>query len=115
MLTAWITKYWIPITLFILTLITILSLIPLAELPPVPGSDKTQHLIAYGVLMMPTAIKKSKYTGAIAFGFAGWSGAIELIQPYVNRYGEMQDLAANIMGLILGWLVIKLIERLFLK
>jgi len=27
---------------------------------------------------------------------------IELIQPFVNRYGEWLDLLANIAGLILG-------------
>ncbi len=37
--------------------------------------------------------------------FFCWSGAIELIQPYVNRYGEWLDLAANTGGLISGFIV----------
>jgi membrane associated rhomboid family serine protease len=105
-----IGKYWRAITLFILTVITVLSLLPLAELPPVPGSDKTHHIIAYGLLMFPAALRKPNYLPGIALFFIGWSGAIELLQPLVNRYGEFQDLAANIIGLVCGWLAAKLVR-----
>ena len=107
----WIKKYWIFITLFILTVITILSLSPLDKLPPFPSSDKAQHFIAYAALMFPVAIKKPKYWLAIALFFICWSGAIELLQPYLNRYGEWQDLLANVIGLIFGWLAAILIEN----
>ena len=103
-----VKKYWLSYTLFILTVITILSLIPLKELPPIPSNDKIQHFIAYGALMLPTAIKKPKHNMVIVLFFICWSGAIELLQPYVNRYGEWQDLLANITGLIFGWLLAKL-------
>ena len=107
-----IRKYWIFITLFILTVITVLSLLPLEELPSVPGSDKTHHFIAYAMLMFPTALRKPNYLPAIGLFFIGWSGAIELLQPYVNRYGEFQDLAANITGLVCGLLAVQLIKWL---
>lgn len=109
-LLALIKKYWIFLTLFILTAITILSLQPLAELPPVPGSDKTHHFVAYATLMFPTALKKPKYWQIIVLFFIAWSGAIELIQPYVNRYGELQDLAANIIGLFCGFFAVQAIK-----
>ncbi|MGD1918342.1 MAG: VanZ family protein [Pleurocapsa sp.] len=109
-----IKKYWIAHTLFILTIITILSLIPLDELPPFPSNDKTQHFIAYAVLMLPTAIRKPQYIKEIVLFFICWSGAVELLQPYVNRYGEWQDLLANIIGLIFGWLLAKSIDKLCL-
>ncbi len=107
-----IRKYWKSLTLFILTVITVLSLLPLPELPPIPGNDKTHHIIAYGLLMFPTALRKPNYLPAIALFFICWSGAIELIQPFVNRYGEFQDLAANITGLVCGFLAAKLISWL---
>ena len=107
-----IRKYWLSITLFILTVITVLSLLPLKELPPVPGSDKTHHIIAYATLMFPTALRKPHYLPAIGLFFIGWSGAIELLQPYVNRYGEFRDLAANITGLVCGLLAVKFIQWL---
>ena len=107
-----IGKYWISITLFILTVITFLSLWPLEEFPSVPGNDKTHHIIAYAVLMLPTAIREPDYLPAIGLFFIGWSGAIELLQPFVNRYGEFQDLAANITGLVCGLLAVKFIKWL---
>ena len=109
-LLTFIRKYWRAITLFILTVITVLSLWPLEELPPVPGSDKTHHLIAYAMLMFPTTLRKPNYWPAIGLFFIGWSGAIELLQPYVNRYGEFQDLAANITGLVCGFAAAQLIK-----
>ena len=110
-----IKKYWLAIALFILVLITILSLYPLAELPPLPGTDKTHHLIAYGLLMMPVAIKNPKNIIAIALFFAVWSGAIEILQPYVNRYGEFKDFLANITGLFLGWVIVKVAKKIISK
>lgn len=108
-----IKKYWIFSTLFILTLITILSLRPLPTLPPVPGTDKTHHLIAYATLMLPTALRKPKYWLAIALFFIACSGAIELLQPYVNRYCDFEDLLANIAGLVCGFIIAKILKRLF--
>lgn len=105
-----IRKYWILITVLILTVITVLSLYPLKELPSVPGSDKTHHFIAYGMLMLPTAVRKPSYWLAIGLFFIGWSGAIEILQPYVNRYGEWEDLAANITGLVCGFGLVQLLK-----
>lgn len=100
-----IRRYWIAITLFTLTVIIVLSLYPLDKLPSVPGRDKTHHFIAYAALMFPTALKKPRYGVLITLFFIVCSGGIELIQPYVNRYGEIQDLAANVAGLACGFLL----------
>jgi len=102
-----------PISLFILTDITILSLYPLENLPSVPGSDKTHHFIAYAALMFPAALKKPKYLPFIVLFFVGWSGAIELIQPYANRYGEWLDLAANTAGIVCGLLIARVVNWVF--
>lgn len=104
-----ITKNWLALTLFLLSAITVLSLTPNSQLPTVPGDDKTQHFIAYGTLMLPTAIKKPKYWLLITLFFLGWSGAIELIQPLVNRYRSLLDLIANIGGLVCGLILGNLI------
>lgn len=107
-----IKKRWFFTTLIVLTAITILSLTPLKALPPAPGSDKTHHFIAYATLMFPCAIRKPKHLRFITLFFIGWSGIIELIQPYVNRYGELQDLMANIGGLGCGFLIGLAVRRL---
>jgi hypothetical protein len=105
-----IRTYWIAITLFTLSVITILSLYPLESLPSVPGSDKTHHLIAYGALMFPTALRKPKYWQFICLFFICWSGLIELVQPYVNRYGEWLDMAANTLGIASSLLLAQLLS-----
>ena len=113
-LLAIIRNYWITASLFTLTIITILSLYPLESLPSVPGSDKTHHFIAYGALMFPTALRKPKHWQFIGLFFICWSGAIELLQPFVNRYGEWLDMAANTTGILCGLLLAHFISRIFL-
>ena len=102
-------KYWLHITFILLASIATLSLWPAAHLPSVPGTDKTHHFIAYAALTLPTTLKQPKYIFTITVGLIAFSGAIELIQPYVNRYGEWLDMIANTLGLIFGWLLAKVI------
>lgn len=104
-----IQKYWLHITILLLLSIATLSLWPVASLPAVPGTDKTHHFIAYAALMFPAALKQPKYFYAIAASFLVFSGAIELIQPFVNRYGEWLDMLANAIGVLCGWLLAKII------
>jgi hypothetical protein len=113
LLLAIIRAYWIVITVFTLAVITLLSLYPLENLPSVPGNDKTHHFIAYGALMFPTALRKPKYWQFICLFFICWSGAIELLQPYVNRYGEWLDMAANSAAIVCSLLIAKLINWIF--
>jgi hypothetical protein len=101
-------KYWISLTLLLLAAIATLSLWPAANLPVVPGTDKTHHFIAYAALILPTALRKPRYYRLIIIAFLVFSGAIELIQPYVNRYGEWLDMGANALGLFFGFILAKL-------
>lgn len=96
-----------------MTTIAVLSLWPLPDLPAVPGTDKTHHLIAYAVLMLPTALRKPKYWLLISLLFILSSGVIELIQPYVNRYREFNDLIANVIGLACGLLLAQILNWVF--
>lgn len=100
-----IRRHWLAITLCNLLAITLLSLWPVESLPAVPGSDKAHHLLAYAVLVFPSALHKFRHRLLLGLLFLVWSGAIELIQPHVNRYGEWWDLAANAAGLVLGYSV----------
>jgi VanZ family protein len=101
--------YWLVITLFILIAILTLSLWPVAQLPKVPGTDKSHHFIAYGALIFPLALRKPTHWLWIASSFIVFSGLIELIQPYVNRYGEWLDMAANVAGLGFGIIIASII------
>lgn len=100
-----IKQHWRVITVLVLALITIGSLYPAEHLPAMPGSDKTHHFVAYCALMLPVALRRPKYWLAFALVFIAWSGLIELIQPYVNRYGEWLDMAANTGGVLLAMII----------
>ncbi|RMG29281.1 MAG: VanZ family protein [Methanobacteriota archaeon] len=82
-----------------------MSLWPLEKLPEVPGGDKLHHAIAYAALMFPAALARPKHLWAIFLFYLAWSGGIELIQPYVNRYGEWTDIIANLVGITSGHLI----------
>ena len=111
-LVSTIKQYWLIISVTILALISILSLTPVAHLPEAPGSDKAHHFIAYGALFFPVALTKPKHWLLIGVAFMLLGGAIELIQPYVNRYGEWLDLLANSTGLFCGYLLACLTNKL---
>lgn len=108
---AWIAAKWTWITVLVFSVTTILSLSPLPTLPVVPGSDKTHHFIAYALLVFPAALANVKHLKWLVLLFILWSGAIELIQPYVNRYGEWLDLLANITGIGLGIFLALLLRK----
>ena len=110
-----IKGYWLLLTFVILIAIGVLSLTPLEQLPEVPGSDKTHHFIAYAALAFPVAFARPKQWLFFIFGFLAYSGLIELLQPYVNRYGELLDMVANSAGLVIGVTVAYLINRFHFK
>jgi VanZ family protein len=110
-LLKYIKTYWIACTLFTLAGIIALSLWPQESLPSVPGTDKSHHLIAYAALVFPTALRKPAYWKLICLFFIACGGIIELAQPYVNRYGEWLDLAANTTGILCGLLIAELLLK----
>ncbi len=110
-----IKTYWIACTVFLLAVITVLSLTPVNTLPAALGGDKVHHFIAYGALIFPAALRKPSSLKYIILFFIAFSGAIELVQPYVNRYGEWLDLAANTIGIGCGLLIAKLILKVWIS
>ncbi|MGL5949396.1 MAG: hypothetical protein ACRCYV_10295 [Aeromonas sp.] len=107
--------YHLPLLSAGLVCIALLSLTPLPALPAVPGSDKTHHFIAYAALALPLGLRRPRRWWLLAGGLAAASGAIELIQPYVNRYGEWLDLLANCSGLLIGLALGTLLRHYFLS
>lgn len=107
-----IQRHWLTLTILLALIITILSLSPLPDLPAVPGTDKTHHFIAYSALVFPVALARPTHWMWLVIGLLGFSGMIELIQPYVNRYGEWLDLAANTGGLFCGCCIASVIRRM---
>ena len=93
---------WKIYTTLIFVIITFLSLYPLKEQTSIPGSDKIHHLIAYSALSIGVGLRKpSNYLLIIVF-FSFYSGLIEIIQPYVNRFREIEDFLFNNLGIFIG-------------
>ena len=109
---AFIQRHWWWLCLSALRLTTLASLYPADQLPAVSGSDKSHHLISYALITLPLALRQPRYWPWLATTIVLWSGAIELIQPYVNRYGEWLDLAANVAGVTIGTMIGIVIVRL---
>ena len=93
---------WKIYTYLIFIIITFLSLYPLQKQPNIPGSDKIYHLIAYSALAIGVGLRRpSNYVLIIIF-FSFYSGLIEIIQPYVNRFREIEDFIFNNLGIFIG-------------
>ena len=93
---------WKIYTYLIFIIITLLSLYPLQEQPNIPGSDKIHHLIAYSALAIGVGLRRpSNYVLIIIF-FSFYSGMIEIIQQYVNRFREIEDFLFNNLGILKG-------------
>ncbi len=108
-----IKDHWFNLSVLIFLAITTLSLYPLDYLPEVPGTDKTHHLIAYATLAYPTALRKPNRWIYIIIFFVFYGGLIELIQPYVNRYGEWLDMLANTSGVFVGIILASLTNKFY--
>ena len=110
-----IYENWKIYTSLIFIIITFLSLYPLKEQPSIPGSDKIHHLIAYSALAIGVGLRRpSKYVLIIIF-FSFYSGLIEIIQPYINRFGEIEDFLFNNLGIFIGLTLGILINKLLIK
>jgi VanZ family protein len=75
----------------------------------IPGSDKWKHFVAFAVFVFPISLFKPKWTWLIFLIGVLYGGAIEIIQPYVNRYREMGDFWANTIGAIIGVIIARFI------
>ncbi len=82
-------------------LISVATLTPADHLPPVSGSDKLHHVIGFGGWALMCMFGPSKRFFLFLAIIIAWGGAIELIQPYVNRYGEWLDFYADAFGALL--------------
>ena len=92
-------------TIIIAFAIGLATLTPVEKLPTVSGSNKVYHLISFAILTLPIAIIRPRAIWIILSLSIAFGGAIELLQPLVNRNCEMADFLADAVGAILGVLV----------
>ena len=87
------------------------TLSPLPQKIDALGSDKWHHFIAFAVLTYPMVAANKRLGFAIVlFGLCLGAG-IEIIQPYVNRFGDFNDFKADCIGILLGYFSGKIAYR----
>lgn len=92
----------IAFTALIFCIIVLATLTPLPQAVSVPGSDKWHHFLAFAALTYPLATLGGRSCVWVIFFALGFGGAIEIIQPYVNRSAEFADFAADATGAMIG-------------
>lgn len=88
-------------TVILAAAIAYLTLIP-QSLNMGPGTDKLYHFIAFTALVFPCALLFARTLKWVLPAALLFGGAIELIQPYVGRGGELADFVAGVVGLVIG-------------
>ncbi|MDB3929841.1 VanZ family protein [Paracoccaceae bacterium] len=97
-------------TIIIAFAIGLATLTPVEKLPTVSGSDKVYHLISFAILTLPIAIIRPRAIWIILSLSIAYGGAIEVLQPLVNRNCEMTDFLADAVGAMLGVIVARLLK-----
>ena len=78
----------------------------------VPSSDKTQHLITFGILALlaASAYPRARLI-ALAAALSGFGGMIEVIQPWFGRSDDIRDWIADTLGILLAMVLVWTLRR----
>ena len=101
--------------LALMAVIAVLSLLPQQDLPPVGGSDKWKHFVAYAALAVPVAVRAGRGRAWQAWAFTGGYGfLIEVAQALspTGREFSLADEGANLLGAALGTLAVLALRRI---
>lgn len=106
---------WLVSTLAIAVLIGILTLTPTPHLPRGDFHwDKLAHLVAFLVLVLPTAALWPRVAAWVGVLAVLYGGAIEVIQPFTGRSAEFADLLADGIGVALGFILGTTLRRVYM-
>jgi VanZ family protein len=99
------------LTVVIAFVIGLATLTPVEKLTVVSGSDKLYHLLSFAILTFTIAMVRPKAVRWILILSLIFGGAIELLQPFVNRSCEFADFLADACGATLGIMVSRVLVR----
>lgn len=92
-------RFAVLITVLLIILVGFMALTPLSRLPIRPvGGDFFHHMLAFGSICFFIATVKPKDSFWLMLFCVVYGGLIEIIQPYIYRYGEWSDFIANVIG-----------------
>lgn len=100
----WATSLRIAIclTLALALVVAVATLTPSDHMPAAPGSDKLHHFLAFGAVAFPMAFARPAAFLWIVMAVSAYGGIIELIQPFMGRYGDVRDAVMNALGALTG-------------
>ena len=107
------SKIWYYLTLAVLLGITILSLLPPKSGVEIQSNDKINHFVAYAVLSFCSLTSaQGKRFWRILLLCIAYGIFMEFAQGFVpGREQSMLDALANTLGVGIGWLMFRLINR----
>lgn len=106
---------WLVSTLAIAVLIAVLTLTPTPHMPRGDYHwDKLAHMVAFLVLVLPTAALWPRVAAWIGVLAVVYGGAIEVIQPFTGRSAEFADLLADGIGVALGIILGTMLRRVYM-
>lgn len=75
---------------------------PSTEASILPLTDKQIHALAFMMLVLPLGWARPDWAIWIIIGALAYGALIEILQPAVGRSGELGDLVADGVGVVLG-------------
>lgn len=92
----------------------ILAIAPMDKAPMIsPLSDKGNHFIAFAFLSVSLFYAYKISYMKIALWMLAYGIWIEFTQLFIpNRYGELMDLVADIIGIVIGLIIVFFAQRL---
>lgn len=103
------------LTLPVFLAVTFATLMPARFEAGAPGGDKLHHFLAFGMLVLPTALVRPRWTIWAVLATVAYGGVIEIIQPYFGRERELADVRADAIGAVAAAVIGLAANRLFLR
>jgi VanZ family protein len=99
----WLLAWRLAFGLCVLVVL-VLALLPKDMAMPSTGWDKSNHLLAFSVMALLGLRAYPGLTIGVLAGLLAYGALIEVLQSFTpNRSADWQDIAADSVGLVLGW------------
>ena len=93
--------------------VLVLALMPEPPAMVTTGWDKSNHLLAFGTLTWLALHAFPQRLKSALLGLLAYGALIEILQSFTpTRSAEWLDLCADAVGILLGWGLVKLWQRL---
>ena len=109
-----LTAVGLVLTLVVMACLAAASLLPVVKFPGDAG-NYVGHLLAYGLATGCLVVLARLRPWLAALNLFAFGVAIELVQPTVGREAHVEDVLANIAGIVVAWCVVALWRRVSMR